>query len=119
MCLFAELYLSFVPFYGGSGASVVSLMVGVLGPLPENWQGHFDGPGTMLNSWYDQDRKPVPELTLAAMIKRARPEASPSEVKPVLFFMSKGFCYLPESRMSATELLQDASFKAVMQISRP
>lgn len=57
-------------------------------------------------------------MTLAAKIKRARPEASQTEIKKVLSFMSKGFC-LPESRMSAAELLEDASFKAVMQIGRP
>lgn len=58
-------------------------------------------------------------MTLAARIKHVRPEASQTEMENVLSFMSKGFYYLPESRMSAAELLEDASFKAVMQISQP
>ena len=37
----------------------------------------------------------------------------------MLSFMSKGFRYLPEPRLSAAELLEDDSFKAVIQISRP
>jgi len=54
----------------------------------------FNFPGN--NPWYDQKRKPNPEVTL----KRK----------------AKGFWYLPEGRLTATELLQDASFKAVMEI---
>ena len=123
MCLFAELYLGFNPFrhffYGARGALVVSSIVKVLGPLPEHWKVHYKGVGRREDWWYDQGRKPVPSSTLAAMIKRTRPEASQTEMDNVLSFMSKGFCYLPESRMSAAELLQDASFEAVMQICRP
>lgn len=123
MCLFAELYLGLVPFHGlldGAGSTIViSSMVNALGPLPEHWKGNYEGVGAEVDSWYDQGRKPVPRMTLAAKIKRARPEASQTEIKNVLSFMSKGFCYLPESRMSAAELLEDASFKAVMQIGRP
>lgn len=123
MCLFAELYFGLVPFHGlfdGAGSTIViSSMVNALGPLPEHWKGNYEGVGAEVDSWYDQGRKPVPRMTLAAKIKRARPEASQTEIKNVLSFMSKGFCYLPESRMSAAELLEDASFKAVMQIGRP
>lgn len=123
MCLFAELYLGFVPCHGlfeGAGSTIViSSMVNALGPLPEHWKGEYEGVGTEVDSWYDQGRKAVPRMNLAAKIKRARPEASLTEMKNVLSFMSKGFCYLPESRMSAAELLEDASFKAVMQIGRP
>lgn len=120
MCLFVELYLGLVPFHGifeGAGSTIViSDMVNALGPLPEHWKGNYEGVGTEVDWWYDQGRKPVPGMTLAARIKHARPEASQTEMENVLSFMSKGFCYLPESRMSAAELLEDASFKAVMQI---
>lgn len=58
-------------------------------------------------------------MTLAAKIKHSRLEASQTEMENVLSFMSKGFCYLPESRMSTAELLEDALFKAVMQIGQP
>lgn len=122
MCLFTELYLGFVPFRGicdGAGTAVViTSMVNALGPLPENWKADYVFPGSAHESWYDQGRQPVPEMTLAAKIKHARPEASQTEISNVLSFMSKVFCYLPESRISAAELLEDPSFKAVMQINQ-
>lgn len=123
MCLFAKLYLGFVPFHGifddaGSGV-LISSMVNALGPLPENWKGDYIYPEAAHESWYDQGRQSLSEMTLAAKIKRARPEASQTESSNVLSFMSKVFCYLPESRISAAELLEDASFKAVMQIYQP
>lgn len=52
-------------------------------------------------------------MLLKAMIKRARPEASETEQNNLLSVMSKGFCYLPESRMSAEQLLQDTSFRTI------
>lgn len=118
MCLFVELYLGFNPFYGTGSASVVSYMVNVLGPLPEQWKGHYNGAGTSDDSWYDPSRKPHPTKALKAMIERARPETSQTERNHVLSVMYKGFCHLPESRVSAAQLLQDASFKAVMKIYR-
>lgn len=115
MCLFAELYLGFNPFDGWFSSVVLSI-VDTLGPMPEHWKGDYKYPIIREDSWYDQSRKPRPERTLAAMIKRARPEASQTETDNVLSVMSKGFSYLPESRMSAAQLLEDASFKTVMQI---
>jgi hypothetical protein len=32
--------------------------------------------------------------------------------------MRKGFCYLPENRMTATQLLEDPSFRAILEIYR-
>lgn len=123
MCLFAELYLGFVFFHGlfkGAGSAlVISSMLNTLGPLPEYWKGDYLCPRATIDSWYDQGRKPVPRSTLAAKIKRARLEASQSEMENVLSFISKVFRYLPESRISTAELLENASFKAVMQICRP
>jgi hypothetical protein len=50
------------------------------------------------------------------MIRRARPEVSATELNHVLSIVSKGFCCFHEDRITATLLLQDASFKAVMEI---
>lgn len=77
------------------------------------------GAGTSEDSWYDQSTKPKLRLPLAEWIKRRQSEASQTEINNVLSFMSKEFCYLPEPRLSAAELLEDDSFKAVIQISRP
>lgn len=92
-------------------------MVNVLGPLPEQWKEHYKGSSgynaPCQDWWYDQSRKLDPTMSLEAMIKRARPEASEAEQSTLLSLMSKGFSYLPESRISAEQLLQDTSFKAI------
>ena len=111
MCIFAELYLGATPWsiYG----DVLPNMVKVLGPLPQNWYSHYHKYSRNDASWYDQRKKP--EITLEAMIKRARPEVSSAERAHVLSFMAKGFCYDPQHRMTAAQLLCDASFQAVMK----
>lgn len=114
MCLFSELYLGFRLFWSTGSPAIVSEIVDVLGPLPEHWKGYYRGLGTGDDSWYDQSRKPSDPLQ--AMIMRARPEIGNTERSHVLSMMSKGFCYLPESRLSAEELQQDASFRAIMEI---
>lgn len=91
---------------------MLTSMVNVLGRLPERWKGYYNG-STRDDSWYDQSGKPDPTMLLKAMIKRARPEASETEQNNLLSVMSKGFCYLPESRMSAEQLLQDTSFRTI------
>ncbi len=111
MCLFAKPYLGSIHFDGFLGTPMTYL-VNVLGPLPEHWKGYFTA-GTSDDSWCDQSRKPEPKLPLEAMIKRERPEADHTERNNVLSVMSKGFCYLPESRITAAQLLEDASFEAV------
>ncbi|KAN0069366.1 Serine/threonine-protein kinase [Elaphomyces granulatus] len=92
----------------------------VLGPLPKQWKGCYNSYVTTFstcdNSWYDQRKKPKGELTLESLIKRERPEVSSVERNHLLNIMSKGFCYSPEDRLSATELLQDPSFQAIMEI---
>lgn len=118
MCLFTELYLGFTPFYGTGNASVLSFIVRVLGPLPKHWKGYYNGAGTNDNSWYDKSRKPGSTMIIKAMIKRARPETRQTEQDHVLSFLSNGFCYLPESRMPAAQVLEDASLKAIMEIYR-
>lgn len=75
----------------------------------EHWKCNFDGAGTSEDSWYDQSTKPKLRLPLAEWIKRRQPEASQTEINNVLSFMSKGFCHLPESSLSAAELLEDES----------
>ena len=53
---------------------------------------------------------------LESLIKRERPEVSSVELNHLLNIMSKWFCYSPKDRLSATELLQDPSFQAIMEI---
>lgn len=116
MCLFTELYVGFQPFYRNWNPALVSHVVHALGPLPEQWKDHYNADGTNEDWWYDKNTIPDPTMTLEAMIERLRPETSPKERSLVLAILAKGFCYLPEHRITATQLLQDPSFNAFMAI---
>jgi hypothetical protein len=118
MCIFTVLYLGVVPWNSTGCSLLMNNMVKALGPLPRQWMGRYDafksGPGN--NSWYDQGRRPDHKEALKTMIEKFRPEASQIEQEHILSIMVKGFSYPPENRWTATELLQDAAFKAVMEI---
>jgi hypothetical protein len=99
-------------FYSAEGPVVVSEIVKILGPLLEHWKGDYNAVGTSDDSSYRKSAK-----LIEAMIKHVRPNVSQTEREHIVpSMMSKGFCYLPECRISATQLQQDASFKAVMEI---
>jgi serine/threonine protein kinase len=115
MCLFSELYIGSTPWYVDSCARLMNCMVLVLGALPEQWKGNYKAFGPCDDSWYDQRRTPHPKKSLETKIREEQPDVSPAERDHVLSIMSKGFSYLPEDRPSATQLLQDPSFKAVME----
>ncbi|EER36760.1 protein kinase [Histoplasma capsulatum H143] len=84
-----------------------------LGPLPEEWKGLYTHPGS-LDSWYDQQKTSDPGHDLASTIAYFCPEADPVEQKHVHSIMSSVFSYYPENRLTATQLLQDPSFRAIM-----
>ncbi|KAL4816109.1 kinase-like protein [Aspergillus spinulosporus] len=109
----SELYLEQPPFNPWYRGGVLTSIVNFLGPLPEDWKGRYvysDGH----DSWYDQSQTPAPKKSLASEIARYRPDADPAELELVLFIMQKVFIYSPEKRLTATQLLADPSFKALM-----
>jgi serine/threonine protein kinase len=112
MCVFTELYLGTLPWsiYGDALPS----MVKVLGPLPQTWYSYYYQPTRTDASWYDPRKQP--EFTLEAMIGHARPDVSSTERAHVLSFMLKGFSYDPQDRITAAQLLDNASFQAVMGV---
>ncbi|KAF1954238.1 kinase-like protein [Byssothecium circinans] len=110
MCIFAELYLGHLPCF--VNGDVVHRMVKVLGPLPQDWFRYYHRPGCNYASWYDP--RTQPENTLEAMIARSRPDVTSSEAAHVLSFMQEGFRYDPQKRITAAQLLSNASFQAVM-----
>ena len=118
MCLFVELYLDY-PLFNRSGCvSQVSDLVRVLGPLPEHWKGSFVFADASLGWWYDPSRGPDPVISLPAIIAHRRPKMGRTEQKHLLSVMAKGFRYDYDQRITADELLQDASFKALMKMHR-
>ncbi|KAE8141648.1 kinase-like protein [Aspergillus pseudotamarii] len=107
MVIFGVLYLRFPPFRSWN------YLIRCLGPFPEQWMGLYTHPGG-LDSWYDQSQPPDPEFSLASTIARYRPDADPAEREHVHSLMSRVFTYCPEKRPTATQLLQDPSFRAIM-----
>jgi serine/threonine protein kinase len=67
-----------------------------------------------LDSWYDQGITPDPKHDLASTIAYWRPDADPAERELVHSIMNRVFTYSPEERLTATQLLQDPSFRAIM-----
>ncbi|KAL4734485.1 kinase-like protein [Aspergillus similis] len=113
MINFSELYLRQPPFNPWYRGGVLTSIVNFLGPLPEEWKGRYiysDGH----DSWYDRSQLPAPKNSLASEIARYRPDADPAERELVLSIMQKVFIYSPEKRLTATQLLGDPSFKALM-----
>ncbi|KAJ5434749.1 kinase domain-containing protein [Penicillium cf. griseofulvum] len=112
MVVFSVIYLGFVPFPTWLKGGVISAFVRCLGPLPEEWKGlSMDG----LDSWYDQSTTPDPNHDLASTIAYFHPDGDPIERKHVASIMCKVFQYCPEKRPTATQLLQDPSFRAIME----
>lgn len=116
MCIFTELYFGFPPFSTWANGGVVTTMVNRLGPLPAQWKGQYCTPKKTLDSWYAQDSIVGPESNLEALIRRGRPEASPTERMHALSIMSRGFSISPEKKPTATQLLEDPSLKAIIYI---
>ncbi|KAI1399433.1 kinase-like protein [Hypoxylon fuscum] len=103
----------------GDGLSVVSRLVGSLGPFPEQWKGRYpENAGYAW--WYDQTGQmprnwpPSEYETMEHKIDRCRPDISPDERKHALAVFRKGLQYIPEKRITATQLLEDPSFNALM-----
>ncbi|KAJ8129556.1 hypothetical protein O1611_g4073 [Lasiodiplodia mahajangana] len=116
MCLFAEFYCACTLFSGSGSSEVLSLTVDTLGPLPITWKGRYDAAGPEDATWYDQGREPDPTSTLEEKITRLRPDTSSKERQLVLCVLRRGLSYLPESRLTAAQLLDDVSFQALMEI---
>lgn len=117
MILFAELYLGYPPFPELGNGGVITGMVQSLGPLPADWKGSYIMHELdCLDSWYDQDEKVNPTMVLGARIEHFCPDADPIERELVRSIMARVFTFRPEERLTATQLLQDPSFKAIMEI---
>jgi serine/threonine protein kinase len=115
MCIFAALYLGFNPFYGQGGNSMTRLWVNTLGPLPSSWKGCYRySDSESDDAWYDQARRPNPEMCLESKLGRRKPPPNEDERSLVLSIFQKAFRYEPAQRISASELLEDVSFNTLM-----
>ncbi|KAK2858486.1 hypothetical protein FQN49_004685 [Arthroderma sp. PD_2] len=113
MVIFSVLYLGFPPFPSFLKGGIISGIVRSMGPLPRQWKGLYTHPKG-LDFWYDQNQTTDPKHDLASTIAYYRPDSDPTERQHVLSIMTRIFTYCPEKRLTTTELLQDPSFKAIM-----
>jgi serine/threonine protein kinase len=116
MCIFAELYLDFIPFTTMVEDGSVTAMVNSLGALPENWKNDYLYPRHSHDSWYNQDSRPSPDFNHHTQIACAHPNVSSHEQELVHCILAGGFTYDPEKRLTAAQLLQDASVQGLMDI---
>lgn len=114
MCLFFELYTNRCLFPGSSHVLVTSCMVNTLGPLPLSWNGSYHASGLYDATWYDQDRHADPKMALRMNIRSLRPDISTRELELVTSILSRGLSYLPEHRPTATQFLEDRSWKELI-----
>ena len=113
MVIFGVLYLGCAPFTPIFRGGIISGITLSLGPLPEQWKGLYVWSGSH-DSWYDQHKTPHPKWNLESRIAYLRPDADPVEQQLVHSIMSKVFVYNPEERITASQLLRDPSFRALM-----
>lgn len=114
MVLFAQLYIGYVPFSSFYNGGIIGGLVMALGPLPEEWKGHYTHSEGR-DFWYDQNQKPHPEWTLESRMANLRPDADPTERSHALSIMHRVFTYDPAKRLTAAQLLRDPSFRAIME----
>jgi hypothetical protein len=84
--------------------------------MPSQRSHSYTGIGKSKGLQYTPSTADSSQETMEGFIRRVRPEVSVSELELVLSVMSKAFCYFPERRISAEELLLDPSFQALMKL---
>lgn len=90
-------------------------MVERSGALPAEWKGKYDEDyGKAENSWYDQNRRSKLRHTFSDFLDERRPSICKAEKAYVLAVIGKVLQPLPEQRLTASQLLQDADFKGLM-----
>lgn len=97
MLIFTVLCFDVTPFTSWQEGGRISGMVRSLGPLPEDWKGHYI-PSGELDFWYDQHTTPDPRLTIEARIKQFRPDLDATDQELIRSIMSKVFlCFVLRS----------------------
>lgn len=115
MVVFGILYMGFSPFHRYEEGGIVGGMFRCLGPLPQELRGLYTPVGGQ-DYWYDQSKTSDPKFDLASRIAQFRKGSDLIEQQHAHSIMSKVFTYHPEKRPTATQLLHDPSFRALMDI---
>lgn len=117
MVVFLYLYAGYLPFALGPGfAGVLGSIVDVVGLLPQEWKGLYDAhdKANAKESWYGQGSQT--KSMFNAFLDKHRPDITAGEKALVLSVIRQVFRPRPEDRVTASELLGNKDFKALMSI---
>lgn len=124
MCVFTCLFIGSSPFGIWHPFMTLSRMVDALGPLPQEWDGRFDrhlNPDQETGGWFDQSK--VPDDYQDELVDSMQSDlVGTRERELILDVMRKGFKFQPLERITAQQLMNDASFLELLSmhgISRP
>lgn len=115
-CIFATVVLEFSPFVGWGIVGALDQTADVLGPMPHHWENSFKEPqDERLPRLYDQSRTPTNPLG-GLIDHNMKHLVGTRERDLILNVLEKCFRYEPSERLSAEQLLEDASFLELMSI---
>lgn len=119
MVVFLYLYMETTIFTGRGFAGRVGSIVKHVGGLPSEWLGRYElyDKEEVQASWYGQGSKEKDAQALSAFLDQCRPDISAKEKTHVLSVVQKVFRPRPQDRLTASELLEDTDFKAVMSMN--
>lgn len=117
--VFLYLYTETTIFTGRGFAGRVSSIVKHAGGLPSEWLGRYElyDKEEVQASWYGQGSKAKDAHAFSAFLDQQRPDISAKEKTHVLSVIQKVFQPRPQDRLTASELLEDVDFKAVMSMN--
>lgn len=90
-------------------------MVERLGQFPLEWKGRYIGTGTRPeDKWYGTNQHS--SIFFNRFLDQHRPDISAVEKRLVLSIISQVFRMQPVTRLTASELLENEDFKALMHL---
>lgn len=116
MVCFIYIYTLY-PIFGGPGfAGKLDAIMEYIGQFPLEWKGRYIGdPVGERDDWYGTSQH-SPDKLLRTFLDQHRPDISEIEKGLVLSIISQVFRVEPEARITASELLENEDFKALMNL---
>ena len=104
------------PFGHGGRRSTLDAMVRTIQrAMPPEWKARFE-VGEYKDKWYDQKQVIIDDRwTLGGTLQAGGVDVGPRELGLLVDVLSKLFCYIPKDRITAAQLLEDPSFKAMKE----
>lgn len=116
MVCFIYIYTLHPVFSGPGFSGKLDAMVEYIGQFPLEWKGRYIGdPVGERDDWYGTSQH-CPDRSFRTFIDQHRPDISELEKGLVLSIISQVFRVGPEARVTASELLEDEDFKALMNL---